>query len=198
MEVVALLAHGRTFRCDPGQAEWEEDFDEAYDWMAARMGERVGPTPRGARWPVWAWSLMSGRTCPSWWFSLNMVPTAFHLRYHIRWPTHDARLLRWIELEVAPARVLESDFDLWHSILNTTYCQPRNQWDDDSVWDVDWPREELEATWPNALHIDPSCPDVQATLWEVLPEDVVAVHRWWAPRLGLIGLPTHRPARPMT
>ena len=40
-------------RCNP--ALMPLDFDEEYQWLRAKMIERIGPPPEGVVYPVWAW-----------------------------------------------------------------------------------------------------------------------------------------------
>jgi len=179
-EVVASLRDGVAFRCEADKAAWGADFAGAYDWMSAQMSDLLGPAPDGVRWPVWAWAPHGGWR-PSLRASWGMVPRATRFGNRLNWPTRQARGLRWLALDVAPARVLLSDFDLWHSVLNDTYCVPRSRWDDDEVWEKVWTPQEIEASWRRVFTID-SVDLVQACLWEIRPEDVTASWPWWAPR----------------
>lgn len=192
-EVVNSLRGGKAYRCDPARSEWGGDFAGAYDWIAQRMAAVLGPGPNGALWPVWAWARMSGRDSPTPRFSWNMVPLDFHLGGRTSWPNSEARGLFWLVLDVDPARVLLSDFGLWHSVLNGTYCVPRDQWEDEGVWDRVWTQTEIEASWQHAFTIAPDCPDVQACLWEIRPEDVTATCWWWSPRTTRYGSHVRQP-----
>lgn len=189
-EVVNTLRDGVAFRCDPAKTEWGEDFAGAYDWIARQMDTILGPGPDDTRWPVWAWARMSGRNGPMPRLSWHMVPADSRLGGRVSWPRRDARELRWLALDVDPARVLLSDFDLWHSVLNDTYCVPRAQWDDDAVWEKVWTPAEIEDSWQRAFDVSGNCPDVQACLWEVRPVDVTATYRWWSPRVIRCGQQT--------
>lgn len=70
------------------------------------MAARIGAPPRGAVWPVWAWYMRNGKRAKP-----------------------DLRAERWrcgpgneeftcLEIDVPADRVVLSDFDVWHIILN--------------------------------------------------------------------------------
>lgn len=141
------------------------DFRPAYQWLVGELVARIGPPPRGVRYPIWAWveepspdkvvESLGGRACAL------------------------------LELEVDPARVARTDFMRWHSVLNNNHLDlseaefeamehadeaaVRASWQ--RVFDLDTPRDpewELET------------PVVQACLWEVRPADVRQVTQFAA------------------
>jgi hypothetical protein len=58
--------------------EPEPGFERAYKWMSARMTERLGAAPPGAR-PIWAWhTWQPGREKP-------LPDPAFHARIEASW-----------------------------------------------------------------------------------------------------------------
>ena len=77
------------------------DFKPAYEWLADRMEERIGPPPDGVpRWPVWAWRRWRKRPKP------RMDDKDFrHLRDHVL-----------VSLEVPNETVVLSDFGSWHAL----------------------------------------------------------------------------------
>ena len=76
---------------EPGMAE--SGFQHAYDWMRERMAEQV-PSFSGDL-PVWSWLR----------------------RINPRKERKEYRMLRITSI-VPRARILASDFDLWHTVLN--------------------------------------------------------------------------------
>ena len=105
-DVWESLQRTGVYRTDTALCWMAEELPHAYSWLAREMTKRVGPPPQGVDYPVWAWYMQNGR---------HKKP--------------DLRSERWgygpgdedyccIELEIAPQRVLLSDFDVWHSVLN--------------------------------------------------------------------------------
>lgn len=41
-------------RANPSHLAFNDEFQYAYDWMAAQMRRRIGPAPIGVQYPVWA------------------------------------------------------------------------------------------------------------------------------------------------
>ena len=105
-DVWERLQRTGVYRCDTALCWMAADFPHAYTWLSREMTERVGSPPQGVIYPVWAWYMQNGK---------HKKP--------------DLRSERWdygaggedyccIELEIAPERVLLSDFDEWHIVLN--------------------------------------------------------------------------------
>jgi hypothetical protein len=85
-----------------------EDWPDAYRWMVKQMEARLGQPSVANQMPVWAWYQWSGVRRPK---------PDLRARGHLPPDTAGVR----IELEVPRARVLLSDFDLWHYALNYWY-----------------------------------------------------------------------------
>ncbi|HEY1013929.1 MAG TPA: DUF3841 domain-containing protein [Herpetosiphonaceae bacterium] len=171
-------------RADPAFV-WP-DFIPAYEWLAGQMAERIGPPPDGCRFPVWAW---------------RQADSARRPRPDLRESGHLERGARGVRLEllVPAAHVLLSDFLLWHYPLNYWHlgasesdserfeaeladqglspyetkplahpgyhAQIQRSWE--RIFDLDW--DDLYFTFPRDQK------PIQATLWEVRPEDVRSV-----------------------
>jgi hypothetical protein len=102
-------------RCDP--AETEPDFAAAYRWMSEQYAERIG----GPVVPLlWAWA---------------RIPRRELLRLS-GWTTGSVL----VTLDVPRDRVLLSDFDDWHAVINLWELQPRDV--DDAELD-----RRIEAFW---------------------------------------------------
>lgn len=186
--VAYMLRRGMAFRCDAGKATYAGDFDDAYDWLASEMSHRVGPAPDGVRWPVWAWRRY-GRPDGEAPDVADDIVGSEDMDFFL------------IELDVQEDRVLLSDFDNWHTVLNGWMAldpdelllpaDERERLTDERVgaWmsaDASDPayRAAARGSWGNVFdvrHIEtPEGDDwngryVQATLWEIRPEDVVGM-----------------------
>ncbi len=119
----------------------------AYRWIFGQMRERIGPPPSGVRYPIWAWRIWTPRSPKS----------DLRSRAHLAVGTKGAR----IEFEAAEDRILESDFDGWHAVLNHPFAAGER--DDGGSWvsifDLGGGKSDYRA--------DPSERSVQATLWSV-------------------------------
>lgn len=162
--------------------------DRAYRWMAERLCEHASPPP-GVSLPVWVWH----------------THDPDHPRPDLRRHRPQGRGVL-LELQIAPERVLLSDFELWHYPLNDWYlgteveseafeasCAARGlEWDGFRA-DPEL-STQVEASWMRCLDLDWHVPDwagkprgrkqLQGVLWELRPEDLV---RWrefrgWRPR----------------
>lgn len=190
--VLDTLSGGQSYRPDPalccseGFPENDQQIVRAYQWMAGKLAQQQPPPGREAL-PVWVW--------------------------HTHDPGHPEGDLRrhrpyapgvLLELEVDPARVLLSDFDLWHAALNGTFlgteaedrafdqeCEQRGI----VGWNAFWYDEPLAAaalaSWEHCLDLDWHAPDwygeprerkrLQGVMWQIRPEDVVRYrhYRGW-------------------
>ena len=163
------------YRCDAALCWMAEELPHAYAWLAREMTKRVGPPPQGVDYPVWAWYMQNGK---------HKKP--------------DLRSARWsygpgdedyccIELEIAPERVLLSDFDVWHCVLNNGLISDTEEEDtaQEALYESLSDEEKIaykEKNWERVLDISPLNNDwttrgewVQATFWELKREDVRAV-----------------------
>lgn len=89
-----------------GSAQHAEPyFRRAYEWLRGQMKKRL-PSYVGG-WPVWAWVR---------WSPESPRPD-LRASGHLPHGTHGVR----IELLVPEERVLISDYELWHMVLNDSY-----------------------------------------------------------------------------
>ncbi len=150
----------------------DQDFLPAYYWMAKQMRRRIGHPPLGCLLPVWAWYQWDGvaRTKP------DLRTSGF-----LPMGQKGVRLC----LDVDEKKVLLSDFDLWHYVLNYWYLGETLS--DQIVFeahnDTIMRDSQIQASWQRIFDIDWHSPDIadprpakslQATLWEVRLEQVIS------------------------
>jgi hypothetical protein len=174
-----------------------QEFLGPYAWMAKQMERRLRtPKPSTDALPIWAWYQWEGvdRRKPD-------LRAAGYL-------TKGQQGVR-VELEVADDRVLLSDFDLWHYVLNYWYLAESEK--DDNLFEKKLAsaglscqgcdhqhglpnnryRREIERSWDRIFDVSwvdrgyaiaspPKKKSIQATLWELHLEDVVQVTEFTA------------------
>ena len=82
-------------------------FVTAYQWLVEQMKTRIGPPPEADVFPIWAWYQWEGQK------KKPDLRSGGHL------PKGELGVS--IEFEASENRVLLSDFDLWHYVLNYWY-----------------------------------------------------------------------------
>ena len=86
-----------------------QEFLGSYVWMAAQMERRLSvPRPSKSAMPIWAWYQWEG--------AIRRKPD-LRAAGHLPEGTNGVR----VECRVEDCRVLLSDFDLWHYVLNYWY-----------------------------------------------------------------------------
>jgi len=148
------------------------DMDDEYKWMIRKMVDRIGPPPEGVQHPVWAWYKQNDK-------------------HH----KPDLRSARWgygpgdedyvcIEIEMPDEKVLLSDFDVWHIILNHGLISETEEEDrkQQALFDaMDSEHQALyrDTNWERVFDISPLHNDwitrgewIQATFWELQKEDI--------------------------
>jgi hypothetical protein len=162
----------------------EPTWLHAYEWMARQLAQRVGPAPSGCDLPIWVWCQWNGRR--------HAKPD---LRYKAHLPSGTPGVRLTLSLDTA--RLLCSDFHLWHYPLNQAYlpetlaewawfdaCEEAhgfpNHWFD---------QHDLERSWERVFDLDWDNPDftyarleksIQAVLWELHLNDVIVAEHFCA------------------
>ncbi len=164
-----LTADGR--RIDPSV-----QMQDAYSWMAEQMRRRVGPPPPGVTYPLWAWAR---------WERIDRAKPDLRSVRHMEGPGKHVRL----ELEVPVSRVLLSDFEAWHAVLNNWYLSWSEAEDDafhkrhETSSKASY-RAEIIESWDRIFDIEggdpawrgkPADRSVQATFWHLTWDEVVDV-----------------------
>ena len=152
----------------------ENDLRPAYQWLAQKMTEKIGPPPEGVEYPVWAWH--------TWAFERRAPDTesAAFLRR-----TEDKVLLM---LDIQPERLLLTDFDAWQLVMLNSYVPDVRTDEEYSVLEERLQslsdqalREETEHSWDRVFLTDRvDTPEltrgkfIQATFWEIRKADVIS------------------------
>jgi hypothetical protein len=98
----------------------EQDYLAPYTWMAEQMDRRLKtPRPSPTVMPLWAWYQWDGPR--------RRKPDLRAVRF---WHPKGERAIR-VECQVQDERVLLSDYELWHYVLNYWYL-PKTQADGDA------------------------------------------------------------------
>ena len=167
----------------------EQDFMLAYLWMADQMERRLTtPRPTKEAMPIWAWwQWAGGRRRPD-----------LRASGHLPKGTHGVRL----ECKVHDERVLLSDFELWHFVLNYGYL-PRTQ-EEGEAFEKELTaagvslmgcsfrnplphsqyRQKIEQSWEQIFDLTSTDPKhaivspakdrcIQGTIWELRLDDVI-------------------------
>ena len=173
-----------------------KDFLGPYLWMAEQMERRLKvPRPSKDAMPIWAWHQWEGK---------RRKPD-LRSGGHLPKGEQGVRL----ELQVADGRVLLSDFDLWHYVLNYWYLPETTKVGKAfekklaeaglSFYKCDHQhplpharfRREIERSWERIFDVEwadrkhaiaePSQrKSIQATLWELSIDDVVRAKEFTA------------------
>ena len=172
LPIYEMIQQTGVYRCDPAQCSMPE-FTEQYDWLAAKMAERIGPPPEGVKYPVWAWHTKNGKR------------KKLDLR-HERWSNGlDGKPHICLEIDIPDRQVLLSDFEnlplnngliseteeeyiaqeSYYNSLTSEQQKAYRDWNWERVFDVcpfenDWIRR---GDW------------IQATFWELRKEQIRAV-----------------------
>lgn len=172
-----------------GERQYVEPFFlNAYQWLVEQMEIRVGPQPESDAFPIWAWYQWEGQKKKPDLRSSGYLPKG-------EWGVS-------IEFEVCEKRVLLSDFDLWHYVLNYWYL-PLSLADGDRfeaelaekglsfyaskpLPDINYHRQIVES-WHRIFdlgwyeeEISAQPKSIQATLWELRLDDVRAIRTFKA------------------
>lgn len=157
----------------------DEDFLPAYQWLARQMAVRTGPPPEGVLYPFWAWHTIDGK---------NQKPDLRRSEYK----EYDARPV-CLELEIPADKVLLSDFEAWHIVLNNSYYfyfSDEEEAHRIHAWFDSLPSDEQTGirtkSWEKIFDVCPPNKDsgddqgmyVQATFWALRLDQVVAVRRF--------------------
>lgn len=165
-----------TLRADERHLFCEDDFRQAYDWMAAELRSRIGKAPEGVTYPVWAWAQWEGK----------------QKRMDLRRSGYAKRgtPMVQIEFEADMDSVLLSDFDGWHHVLGKTYIAD-NEDDFNRFWELpeQVQEQEAQASWRKIFDLNRSHQgwespqdekSIQAVLWEIKVSQIIKIEHFIA------------------
>lgn len=170
-----------------GRRAWRH-FRPAYRWMAQQMVRRIGPPPRKRAYPLWAWAQWGGpgRPKPDMRCSAHAPPGSVCHR---------------LTLELPEDRVLLSDFDSWHIVLNggnLSWSEEEDEAFDAALAAAGAPlappypasfQERVEASWERIFDFTCSGADpvwigtresIQATFWRLEETHVMKAEKFIA------------------
>lgn len=174
-------------------------IEYVYDWLSSKMTDIVGASPRGVRYPVWAWHTWEGK----------------RKRRDLREAGYGEKGTNMvqIEIEVPDENVLLSDFDLWVAAMNLWNLNIRSEDEEEEFFEklkqhglgsynslffndekrivIDNPelkslRDEVINSWDRCFDIEIPYNDfyegseksIQATFWELKIEQVRNIWRF--------------------
>jgi hypothetical protein len=144
-----------TLRANKEHLAFDGEFIDAYRWMSLKMTEKIGEAPNGIEFPVWAWYQWEGK---------RKRPD---MRTHNLCEVKGTPIVL-LTIDVPEEKVLLSDFDYWHCVLNNSdlifphsdtifYTEQKKQESWENIFDI-------TCSFDGEKHSDLS---TQATLWEI-------------------------------
>lgn len=151
--------------CDTAKSWGAADMKDAYDWMVGQMTKRIGPPPRPEiQYPIWGW------------YQVGSHKKELHPNFYDCSGDDDEFV--FITANIPEDKVLLSDFDMWHFVLNHWYL-PVNKHDKEKgkvsivrSWDLIF--DLGRRVWGFPLRRNKQ---IQATFWELRKEWVVREQR---------------------
>lgn len=128
LDIYKKLIERKILYCDSKQdGFWgliSEEFQAAYDWLTGQMRLRISLPPKGVQYPFWAWALIDGAIKKP-----DLRRTEFN-----NYSGENVVL----ELEIPDKKILLSDEENWHYVLNDWYLHDVNEnedkWNEADAW----------------------------------------------------------------
>lgn len=178
IEVYDVLLKDGVFRCDPAKIP-EPSFAASYGWLIDKL-DKKDKKPNNVQLPIWAWYRYDGK---------EKKPDLRHSAFGV----HGEKMV-CIELEIPENKVLLSDFDAWHYVLNDwwldgSHCE--EDWDKNHAWFQTLSSDEQNKikvqSWEKIFDIMPYKNEwtskgyyVQAVFWELKKEYIKKVQHFTA------------------
>ncbi|MBU5425990.1 DUF3841 domain-containing protein [Tissierella pigra] len=181
IDVWNKLKEEKIVTCDEKLAFYLKDenysFLEQYNWIRDKMINRIGHSSYKSNiYPIWGWYLYKGQ----------------HKKPDLRHSAHGplGEQMTCIELEIPNEKVLLSDFELWHYVLNNGYIgnsTNEEELDSECEWLDSLPKEKrrnlIEESWDKIFNIKEllnngiysSGEYIQGTFWELRFDEVKKV-----------------------
>ncbi|GHV37941.1 hypothetical protein FACS1894187_15920 [Synergistales bacterium] len=168
------LCVNNILRCNEKLADWlrEDNFKRSYDWLVSEMKKRVGKPFVDVKYPIWAWYLLDGK---------NVKPDLRRTEFNNYVGEHYI-----LEVEIPDNKVLLSDEETWHVVLNNGYLSRFDDLDaieEDDKWFDGLPSNKQERvkheSWQNIFDktLNP-WKYVQSTFWELRMEQIVSTRKF--------------------
>jgi len=165
------------YKCNPNLSSLleEDSFINAYKWISNEMKNRVGNPSADITFPVWAWYCVDGK---------NKRPDMRTMGMRV----FEESVL--MEIEIQDNKVLLSDFEHWHLVLNDNIFYKASLLENIPFkeWDIETDKEDVyyenlsdeekitykENSWKNIFSPDivSRSAYVQATFWELKKEHI--------------------------
>ncbi|RJS80476.1 DUF3841 domain-containing protein [Methanophagales archaeon] len=132
-------------------------FRPAYDWMVGQLEQRVKTYPRN-KYPIWAW---------------------YHPKPDLRRSGHLPRGTSGVRVEflVSSDRVLLSDFEAWHAVLNCWYLSLSEEESDN--WDTRCERAGIKIGWDNWPPPAPFKEEIMRSWERIFDLELLKTHSEW-------------------
>lgn len=151
------------------------DDDASYKWMCSQMVGHNIPSERAGTYPIWAWYALNGKKPDLRTAGLARRGTKAVL----------------IELRVQSGRVLLSDFDLWHCVLNDSFIAISEEEENKFFKDSSFFNSNQKKSWERIFELEnkkvldfygisKETENIQAVLWAIRLTDVVSVRHFTA------------------
>lgn len=179
--IYTILKSRKIIYCDPLKSVLlrECGFTPSYDWIVDQMKKRIGNPPDGASYPIWAWHTVDWK---------HQKPDLRKTEFR----NYKGNLV-CIELEIPDNKVLLSDEEMWHFVLNDYFiCDSDNEEDFDAKnnWFNKLPQQQQkivkETSWEKIFDVSPPINTewnrrgmfIQATFWELNLNYVIDVRNF--------------------
>ena len=170
-EVYQIVLNSGVYHADEEKILFPE-LKPYYDWLVSRMEEKIGVSPAGVHYPVWAWYN---------WYGKRKKPDLRDERWHNGFKGD--RFVR-LELEIPEERAVLSDFDAWSIILLNGLITDSEQECDALENEIsklagEEQQQRIHENWERVFDITPlknlwttRGSSIQATFWELRKEDI--------------------------
>lgn len=178
VDVAKQLEETGIYKCNPDKAPNISDgsFVKAYNWLIKQMKEIIGNSPKGVKYPVWAWYVTDNK---------HQRPDMRKLAFRVYKPSV------LMEVEIPDNEVVLTDFNRWHIVLNNCLNYKANYLEnisDDEWWSLADKEDKyffslnknkreayLDESWKKVIYRKGdkySPPYIQATFWELKKERI--------------------------
>lgn len=180
VNVVEQLKRGETFICNPEKSELlqseqgtpYQDFHRSYEWISEKLSQKF-EKPDNVSFPIWSWYKTYGKYEKPDLRQFSMYDNNYSL----------------IELSYNENEVLLSNFDLWHNVINNSYCAVTTIEEEESLYTesqkyfdellFNSSQKQIEESWESIFNIEKEENNsfIQACTWLIKPENVVKIHK---------------------